>query len=453
MATLLRRQQDLQREQTLLSQQLTQIQDSLISVRANYVAAQQAAAAAESVLNEQQAAATSEITALGELRAQVARLEADLRSRQAELRTQQQSSTLANQERAELEQQARQIQSDQQVLSRQVADWQAGIAVLQTELDHVMEQLTRSQDALRHQEQALESLEVRERELTTQTLALEAAHSEAAVELQRRRSERDALWERAAEDNVDVEALLSAPVDNASTVFDDEAALAQRIEQLRTRLRRMGPVNALAPQEYDAAQTRYTFLNEQLTDVRTAVATLRDAISQLDDVMQANFETTFEAVAREFSRAFTQLFGGGSARLVLLDAAENGGSTKGIDIFAQPPGKRQLNLQLLSGGERALTAAALLFAILTVNPSPFCILDEVDAALDEANVVRFREALLQLAEQTQFILITHNRGTVEAADTLYGITMASDGASRMLSLRLEQVADDGSLALGRGAND
>jgi chromosome segregation protein len=146
------------------------------------------------------------------------------------------------------------------------------------------------------------------------------------------------------------------------------------------------------------------------------------------------------------------LFGGGSARLVLLDSSENGGSVKGIDISAQPPGKRQLNLQLLSGGERALTAAALLFAILTVNPSPFCILDEVDAALDEANVVRFREALLLLAEQTQFILITHNRGTVEAADTLYGITMAPDGASRMLSLRLEQVAHDGSLALGRHAD-
>jgi chromosome segregation protein len=146
------------------------------------------------------------------------------------------------------------------------------------------------------------------------------------------------------------------------------------------------------------------------------------------------------------------LFGGGSARLVLLDSSENGGSVKGIDISAQPPGKRQLNLQLLSGGERALTVAALLFAILTVNPSPFCILDEVDAALDEANVVRFREALLLLAEQTQFILITHNRGTVEAADTLYGITMAPDGASRMLSLRLEQVAHDGSLALGRHAD-
>ncbi len=155
--------------------------------------------------------------------------------------------------------------------------------------------------------------------------------------------------------------------------------------------------------------------------------------------MQQQFSTTFEAVAVEFSATFTQLFGGGSARLVLQTHAGNGGSPDGIDIVAQPPGKRQLNLQLLSGGERALTAAALLFAILRVNPSPFCILDEVDASLDEANVVRFRDALLSLTGETQFIIITHNRGTVEIADTLYGISMADDGASRVLSLRIEEI--------------
>jgi chromosome segregation protein len=331
--------------------------------------------------------------------------------------------------------------AEQLVLSRQFAIQQVELAGLQTEVDHAQEQLTQSQATLRDQEQTLETLEAREHELTTQTLALEASHAEAAVELERRRLERDGLWERAAEDNVDVDAL-SAMVDEQDVERhpDNNGSIwTQRIEQLRSRLRRMGPVNALAPEEYAAAQTRYTFLNEQLTDVRAAVATLRDAINQLDHVMQMNFETTFEAVAREFSNAFTQLFGGGSAHLVLLDPSENGTGTKGIDIIAQPPGKRQLNLQLLSGGERALTAAALLFAILTVNPSPFCILDEVDAALDEANVIRFRDALLRLAEQTQFILITHNRGTVEAANMLYGITMAPDGASRMLSLRLQEV--------------
>jgi chromosome segregation protein len=218
---------------------------------------------------------------------------------------------------------------------------------------------------------------------------------------------------------------------------------------LRGRLRRMGPVNALAPEEYRAAQERYNFLVEQLADVRSAAHALREAIGQLDHVMQQHFEETFEAVAQQFSRMFTRLFGGGSARLLLQRGDdESNGSAGGIEIVAQPPGKRQLNLQLLSGGERALTAAALLFAILTVNPSPFCILDEVDAALDEANVVRFREALLDLTAQTQFILVTHNRGTVEAADTLYGITMAEDGGSRVLSLRLEEVGEDGSLVLG-----
>ncbi len=207
----------------------------------------------------------------------------------------------------------------------------------------------------------------------------------------------------------------------------------------------MGPVNALAPQEYLAAQERYGFLTEQLADVRTAVTSLRSAIDDLEQVMQQRFATTLDAVGREFAQTFKQLFGGGSARLVLVGADED--AVHGIEIVAQPPGKRQLNLQLLSGGERALTAAALLFAILKVNPSPFCMLDEVDAALDEANVVRFRQALLELAAQTQFILITHNRGTVEAADTLYGISMADDGRSVALSLRLEEVVDESVLAL------
>jgi len=173
--------------------------------------------------------------------------------------------------------------------------------------------------------------------------------------------------------------------------------------------------------------------------VRAATATLRDAIRELDELMDSRFHATFQSVAEEFSQAFTRLFGGGAARLALVgtdETDEAAAGRRGVEIVAQPPGKRQLHLQLLSGGERALTAAALLFAILKHQPRPFCIMDEVDAALDEANVVRFREALLELARDTQFILVTHNRGTVEVADTLYGVSMAADGGSRVLSLRL-----------------
>ncbi|MBX6343077.1 MAG: AAA family ATPase, partial [Thermomicrobiaceae bacterium] len=153
--------------------------------------------------------------------------------------------------------------------------------------------------------------------------------------------------------------------------------------------------------------------------------------------MAEEFDRTFTEVAQAFERTFTAIFGGGRARLVRTDEE---GRSVGVDIVAQPPGKRLQSLALLSGGERALTAVALLFAILRVNPSPFCLLDEVDAALDEANVVRVRDELRLLARETQFVVVTHNRATIEGADTLYGITMGDDGVSRVLSLRLPEEA-------------
>jgi chromosome segregation protein len=165
--------------------------------------------------------------------------------------------------------------------------------------------------------------------------------------------------------------------------------------------------------------------------------------------MHTRFEETFSRVAEAFTSSFTTLFGGGTARLVLTTDEESESGRGGIDIVAQPPGKRLQNLSLLSGGERSLTGVALLFAILRVSPSPFVLLDEVDAALDEANVLRFREQLRVLASETQAIVITHNRGTVEIADTLYGITMGGDGISQMLSLKLSDVpmSDDATTEL------
>jgi chromosome segregation protein len=154
-------------------------------------------------------------------------------------------------------------------------------------------------------------------------------------------------------------------------------------------------------------------------------------------MMNDEFIRTFEAVAEQFAAYFTQLFGGGTARLTLTDP--DNPMASGVDIVARPPGKRTQSLALLSGGERALTAAALIFAILKVSPAPFCILDEVDAMLDESNVRRFRAVLEELARETQFIVITHNRGTIEAASTIYGVSMGADSVSRVLSLRLDQV--------------
>ncbi len=216
---------------------------------------------------------------------------------------------------------------------------------------------------------------------------------------------------------------------------------------MRERIRRLGVVNPLALEEYEEASERHTFLTTQIDDLRRAEAALRELIAELDGAMRTRFEATFQAVAAEFERSFTRLFGGGHAQLTLVHPNGNGASEEGVDglgveIVARPPGKRQQTLSLLSGGERSLTAAALLFAILKVNPSPFCILDEVDAALDETNVGRFRDALTDLSQQTQFLLVTHNRGTIEAADTIYGVTMGEDGASTVLSLQIEELVED-----------
>jgi chromosome segregation protein len=168
-------------------------------------------------------------------------------------------------------------------------------------------------------------------------------------------------------------------------------------------------------------------------------------IAELDEVMRREFHATFKEVSARFKENFSRLFGGGSARLTLTDPDDIGST--GIEISAQPPGKRPQTLALLSGGERALTAVSLIFSILEVNPPPFCILDEVDAMLDEANVGRFRQALEALNRHTQFIVITHNRGTIQAANTIYGVSMGDDSVSQVVSLRLEGeriAAPDGS---------
>jgi chromosome segregation protein len=220
-----------------------------------------------------------------------------------------------------------------------------------------------------------------------------------------------------------------------------DPGVEQEITRLKERLRRVGYVGEDVVGEYEREAERHAFLRSQLDDVEGAAASIRTLLDDLRAKMQARFDETFARVASAFTEAFTVLFGGGTARLVMT-ASENGDGG-GIDIVAQPPGKRLQSLALLSGGERALTAVALLFAILKVNPTPFCLLDEVDAALDEANVVRFREQLQALATETQAIVITHNRGTIEIADTLYGISMGDDGVSQVLSLRLEEAVASG----------
>ncbi|MGE5261957.1 MAG: chromosome segregation SMC family protein [Acidobacteriota bacterium] len=220
--------------------------------------------------------------------------------------------------------------------------------------------------------------------------------------------------------------------------------LEKEIRKLRNQLKYMGSINPNAPQEYDELKARHQFLTEQAADAHGAIERLHKAIAELDEIMRSKFQETFKAINKEFAGFFTLLFDGGTARLELTQPEDL--SQTGIDIIAKPPGKRAAHLAILSGGERALTAAALLFAILKVSPTPFCVLDEVDAMLDEANVGRFRDALRTLSAQTQFIVITHNRTTMESADTVYGITMSEDGVSQAMSLRLDGEGRNGTEA-------
>ncbi|MEA3407212.1 MAG: chromosome segregation protein SMC [Chloroflexota bacterium] len=211
-------------------------------------------------------------------------------------------------------------------------------------------------------------------------------------------------------------------------------SLEQEIQHLRNRLRRLSDVNPHAPQEYRELAERQAFLEAQVSDLQEAIGALHKVIEELDRTIERDFVATVESVGQAFEEYFYTLFGGGRAHLELTDPDDVSGT--GVEIVACPPGKRMQDLSLLSGGERALTGVALLFALLRANPVPFCFLDEVDAALDEANVGRFRELLEEEAERTQFVLITHNRQTIEAASTIYGISMGESGVSQVLSLEL-----------------
>ena len=196
-------------------------------------------------------------------------------------------------------------------------------------------------------------------------------------------------------------------------------------------------MNEQAETDFSESRERHDFLRTQLTDLREAKQSLVGAIEELEKIIKERFSATFHRVNKEFRHYFETFFGGGHAELVLTKPDEHG--LPGVDIIAQPPRKRVRTLNMLSGGERSLTAVALLFALLESNPSPICVLDEVDAALDEANVGRFTEALRHLAERTQFIIITHNRRTLEMADTIYGVSMGEDSTSSVLSLRLGDI--------------
>jgi len=225
---------------------------------------------------------------------------------------------------------------------------------------------------------------------------------------------------------------------NSCENYEKPANVAQtqkRVKEIREEIKKLGSINVDSIEEYKQLKERYDFMCEQRLDLEDAIAKLKKIINEMTQVMKEQFSEKFKIINKNFNEVFKELFGGGKAELILTD--EQNILECGIEIQAQPTGKKLQNMSLLSGGERALTAIALLFAILKINPSPFCVLDEIEAALDDVNVFRYADYLKKFTKETQFLVITHRKGTMEAADTVYGVTMEENGISKLLSMKLK----------------
>lgn len=329
------------------------------------------------------------------------------------------------------------LREEADVLNEQIAALAARIEPAEVELAALEQQQLereRAEAGLRQQLHRLESEHSR--------LALEQARRQDGLENLQRQIEDDlGLVELPlSDDQVGQPVLPIHPlVSELPLVEVLPPGVEEDIRRLKVQIQRLGAINPDAPREYNELRERYDFLSNQMHDLEAAIADLRHVIAELDELMETAFDETFQQVAGAFQHYFRALFGGGEAQLTLTNP-DNLTET-GVEIEARPPGKRLQTLALLSGGERSLTAQALLFALLRTSPTPFVILDEVDAMLDEANVDRFRQALSELARDIQFIIITHNRKTIEAANTIYGISMGDDSVSRVVARKLEEIEE------------
>lgn len=337
----------------------------------------------------------------------------------------------------EVEQEKDQSKKEEEQINQQIAVAQEKIAPAEKELDTLESDYSK----LQHEYSLTQQFEANADRVFSQA-QLELSRSREALDNLRRKIEDD-FGLVALDYSEDITGPTPLPLEGVNqlvTLTEIPKGLEDSINRQRALLRRMGAINPDAQKEYLEVKERHEYLTSQLNDLQKADADLRQIIAELDELMHKQFRTTFNAVAAEFKVMFSRLFGGGTAKLVMTDS-ENPTET-GIDIEAKLPGRREQGLSLLSGGERSLTAVALIFSLLKVSPTPFCVLDEVDAALDEANVGRFTELLKELSKETQFIVITHNRNTVQAADVIYGVTMGRDSASQVISMRLDEVSED-----------
>ncbi len=354
--------------------------------------------------------------------------------------------------RAGLEGRERETRTSLQVLETKKGSANQDEILFRQELSVLQEKIAPAEKELREAEAKEEEFRRQESEATRRLTAIEREHGKMQLNVIRLEEKVERLRQEIEDDfglvsfsyqegdTGPVPLPFAGMVQQLPDVDEISPELEAQVKQQRNRLRRMGPVNPEAQKEFEAESQRHDFMEKQIADLRKAESDLHEVIRELDELTEREFLKTFEVVAKEFSKIFVRLFGGGSARLSLTDP--NNVVETGIEIEARLPGRREQSLGLLSGGERSLTAIALVFALLRVSPTPVCVMDEVDAMLDEANVGRFRDMLTELSRDVQFIIITHNRNTVQAADVIYGVTMGRDSSSQIISLKLDEVSDE-----------
>ena len=371
----------------------------------------------------------------------------DLSAKRLEQVTRQKDAELAYSQIAALEQRARDAAARRTSLEESVAALAARSDACRAEIADIRQTRADSQTTIAQKEAEIrEATQKRlaRQQAETETLARARTAADSREEMSRemaRLAERKAAAESEYDQTVaklwDEYQLSVSQAEALCVEFDSLPALRAQVADLRGKIRALGSVNVSAIEEYKEVKARYDVLVTQVTDVEESRNELSRMISKLSAQMREIFTDSFRAINENFGRVFAELFGGGEASLMLED--ESNVLSSGIGIRVAPPGKVIKNLEALSGGEQALVAISIYFAILAVNPAPFCILDEIEAALDDANVVRFAQYLRRVSDKTQFIVITHRRGTMEAANVLYGVTMQEDGVSKLLKLDLEQV--------------
>ncbi len=396
-------------ETTRLGQKLTELRQEITTTQEK-IARQRAEMA---TLSERLASAES-------LRSRLEEEQREVRGRESTLRGQQ---TTLIQERQELALQTAEQQRQAEALREEKARLDLRKAELEQEWEQARVRTVEVDDALRVSRQKLGDLR--------------EERSRHEVERARNDADREHLRQTSlSELNVHPEDLIAQ---ETSLLTGEELVAAEtNFREMKARIEAMGPVNMMALEEYNECEQRFTFLSRERDDLLQSIADTQQAIAELDQVSRQKFEEAFAIINANFAVAFSTLFGGGHGEMRLTEADSSG--EPGIDVVAQPPGKRLQNVLLLSGGEKAMTALALLIAIFRYQPSPFCILDEVDAPLDEANVGRFTKLVGEMSAQTQFIIVTHNRRTMEMAPVLYGVTMQEPGVSKLVSVRWEETA-------------